>query len=59
VNRRIDNAQAESKRTKRQAMIYKAIQRKLKIEQNTNPTKFRGKLRCSGMKISSCSTIDT
>jgi hypothetical protein len=40
VNGRIDNAMANEKRTKGQTMIYKAMHRKLKIQQQ-KPTLHR------------------
>jgi hypothetical protein len=40
VNGRIDNAMANEKRTKGQIMIYKAMHRKLKIQQQ-KPTLHR------------------
>jgi hypothetical protein len=40
VKRRTDNTMVKRKGTKRQALIYKALHRKLK--NNTNPTNNRG-----------------
>ena len=45
-------------RTKGQTTTYKPPHGKLKNEQH-NPTKTRGELRCSGMVSSFCSTSDT
>jgi len=45
-SRKSQNRQHNDKKDKgRQTMIYKTLHRKLKIEQNTNPTNERGELR--------------
>jgi hypothetical protein len=47
------------KMTKEQTMIYKTLHRKQKIEQQRNPLKPEGELRCSGRVGRSCFTLNT
>ena len=54
--RRTDNAMAKRKRTIGQTKIYKTLHKKLNKSSNTNPTKIRGELMCSGRVIASCVT---
>jgi hypothetical protein len=47
---------AKRKRTIGQTKIYKTLHKKINKSSNTNPTKIRGELMCSGRVIGSCVT---
>jgi hypothetical protein len=42
-----DGYEKANKKNKRLTMIFKALHRKLEIEQDTTPTENGGKLRCT------------